>query len=283
MDAEKQSLPNLVVRKQEAKQKIQAQIDRGQELVDRQILSEDDLENANAECENWSKYNEELLSRLFDNSAIADKYTDFYGGSYSTMATFVDQIGYYRRDFTRKIKRLKGILEQLELIPEQSVNPSKTPSQGSILVNNNEVFIVHGHDRAVKSEVARFVKDLRLDPVILDEKPGGGRTIIEKFEYYASNAGFAIVLLTPDDVGAPKDRQHELKPRARQNVIFEIGYFFKGLGRGRVCAMSTEEVEFPSDLNGVSYILLDPHAGWKHKLASEMKEARLPVDMNKII
>ena len=106
-------------------------------------------------------------------------------------------------------------------------------------------FIVHGHDQTVKSEVARFVEKFELVVTILDEKPGGGRTIIEKFEKYASNAAFAIVLLTPDDVGAPKDRQDDLKPRARQNVIFEIGYFFKGLGRGRVCAMSKEEVEFP--------------------------------------
>lgn len=120
---------------------------------------------------------------------------------------------------------------------------------------------MHGHDGQAKSEVARFVEKLGLEATILDEKPGGGRTIIEKFEYYASNAGFAIVLLMPDDVGAPKNRQHELKPRARQNVIFEIGYFFKALGRGRVCAISAEEVELPSDLGGVSYVALDSNGG----------------------
>ena len=141
---------------------------------------------------------------------------------------------------------------------------------------------MHGHDRAVKSEVARFVEKLGLKVTILEEKPGGGRTIIEKFERYASNAGFAIVLLTPDDVGAPKDRQEYLKPRARQNVIFEIGYFFKGLGRGRVCAMSTEDVEFPSDLNGVSYVPLDSENGWKLKLFQEMKDVELPVDSSKL-
>ena len=282
MDTEKQSLPNLIVPRQEANYKIQARIDKGQHLVNQQILSEHDLEEAKAEFNNWSKYNEELLLRLFDNPAMADQYTDFYGGLYSTIANFSDKIGYYKRDFTHRINRLKGILEQLELIPEPFANSTHSPAVESAIANSNEVFIVHGHDETFKSGVARFVEQLGLEVIILEEKPGGGRTIIEKFEKYASNTGFAIVLLTPDDVGAPKDKPGDLKPRARQNVIFEIGYFFKGLGRGRVCAMSREGVEFPSDLNGVSYVALDSGGAWKLKLFREMEEVGLPVDSSKL-
>ena len=73
MNAEKRSLSNLMVSRKEAEQKIQTQIDKGQQLVDRQILSEYDLEEADSEFDNWSKYNEVLLSGLFDNSAIADQ------------------------------------------------------------------------------------------------------------------------------------------------------------------------------------------------------------------
>ena len=283
MNTEKQSLPTLVVSRIEAAQEIQEQIDKGQQLVNRQIRSETELAKADAEYENWSKYNEVLLSRLFDNSAVVDEYIEFYGGSYSMMATLEEQIGYHERDVTARIDRLKGILERLELIPEQPTNSIYSSSVESAVTNSNEVFIVHGHDRTVKSEVARFVEQLGLEATILEEKPGGGRTIIEKFERYASNAGFAIVLLTPDDVGAPRDRQEDLKPRARQNVIFEIGYFFKGLGRGRVCAMSKEDVEFPSDLNGVSYVLLDSQDGWKLKLFREMKEAGFSIDSDKLV
>ena len=161
---------------------------------------------------------------------------------------------------------------------------TENQSLPNLVANGNEVFIVHGHDTEAKSKVARFVENLVLtrQVTILDEKPGGGRTIIEKFENYASNAGFAIVLLTPDDVGAAKDKLDELKPRARQNVIFEMGYFVKGLGRGRVCAMSTEEVELPSDLAGVEYIHLDPYGGWKLKLVTELKEAGIAVDKSKL-
>ena len=282
MNAEKQSLPTLVVSRIEAAQEIQEQIDKGQQLVNRQIRSEAELAKADAEYENWSKYNEVLLSRLFDNSAVVDEYIEFYGGSYSMMATLGEQIGYHERDVTARIDRLKGILERLELIPEQPTNSIYSSSVESAVTNSNEVFIVHGHDRTSKFEVARFIGELGLEATILDEKPGGGLTIIEKFEKYARNAGFAIVLLTPDDVGAPKDKKDELRPRARQNVIFEIGYFFKALGRGRVCTMSKEEVEFPSDLNGVSYVPLDSEGGWKLKLVSEMKEAGLPVDHSKL-
>ena len=152
------------------------------------------------------------------------------------------------------------------------------------VANGDEVFIVHGHDMAAKSEVARFVGKLVLtrQVTILDEKPGLGMTIIEKFEKYASNAGFAIVLLTPDDVGAAKDKRDDLKPRARQNVIFEMGYFVKGLGRGRVCAMSTEEVEIPSDLAGVEYIHLDSNGGWKLNLVKELDAAGIAVDKSEL-
>ena len=86
--------------------------------------------------------------------------------------------------------------------------------------------IVHGHDEATKSAVARFVERLDLEAVVLAEQPSEGLTIIEKFEKYATSADFAIVLMTPDDVGASVQKKNDLKLRARQNVIFELGYFF---------------------------------------------------------
>jgi predicted nucleotide-binding protein len=98
------------------------------------------------------------------------------------------------------------------------------------------VFIVHGHASEAKESLARFLERVGLEPIILHEQPNSGRTIIEKFEVYA-DVGFAVVLLTPDDVGAPKDAPTELKPRARQNVIAELGYFYGKLSRHRVCAL----------------------------------------------
>ena len=126
--------------------------------------------------------------------------------------------------------------------------------------------------------VARFLEKLRLDPIILHEQPSMGRTVIEKFEAHA-DVGFAVVLLTPDDMGGLASGG-EVKPRARQNVILELGYFIGSLGRAKVCALYVEGVEIPSDIHGVLYVSYDAAGGWRLKLASEIRAAGLPVDMN---
>ena len=148
---------------------------------------------------------------------------------------------------------------------------------------SQKVFIVHGHDEAAKHITERFVRKLGLHSVILDEQPSEGLTIIEKFEKYANEADFAIVLMTPDDVGAPVQQKDELKLRSRQNVIFELGYFFHALGRKGVCALYKEGVELPSDIYGVVYVLMDELDAWQLTLAREMKQAGLFFDLNKLL
>jgi predicted nucleotide-binding protein len=112
--------------------------------------------------------------------------------------------------------------------------------------------------------------------------PNIGRTLIEKFEDY-SNVGFVVVLLTPDDLGTSKDKREELKPRARQNVIFELGFFVGKLGRERVCVLYKENVEIPSDYEGMLYVKMDKSDGWKAKLAREMKEVGIKIDPVKLL
>ena len=140
---------------------------------------------------------------------------------------------------------------------------------------SKKVFVVHGHDRGAKHEVARFVNEqTAFEAEILDEKPSRGRTLIDKFEDYAAEAWFAVVLLTPDDVGCKRGDETEengLEPRARQNVIFELGYFRAKLGRGAVCALTTGGVELPSDFVGLEWVRLDSHGGWKARLKTELE------------
>ena len=102
---------------------------------------------------------------------------------------------------------------------------------------SQKVFIVHGHDREAKEAVARFIGIFSLKPIILDEQSGGLQAIIDKFEEQAEDIVFAIILLTPDDVGAAKAEQNELQPRARQNVILELGYFIGRLNRNQICLL----------------------------------------------
>ena len=151
--------------------------------------------------------------------------------------------------------------------------------------NGKHVFVVHGHDEAAKESVSRFIEKLGLRALVLHEQPNRGRTIIEKFEDY-SNVGFAVVLITPDDIGVAKDmadKPDKWKPRARQDVVFELGFFSAKLGRSRVCVLYKENVEIPSDYQGVAYVPLDSGGAWRLKLAKEIKSAGLGIDLNKAL
>jgi predicted nucleotide-binding protein len=141
---------------------------------------------------------------------------------------------------------------------------------------SRDVFIVHGRDELAKQEVARLIERAGLRPVILHEQANIGRTIIEKFEDYGGAAGFAVVLLTPDDVGGPTDLQ--LQPRARQNVIGEMFWFAGKLGRKRVCALRKDNIEIPTDFAGVVYTDMDDKGAWKAELLRELQAAGYAVD-----
>ena len=149
--------------------------------------------------------------------------------------------------------------------------------------NRQKVFISYGRDEEAKTTVAKFVMDLGLKPITLDGQPSKGKpTIIDKFEEQAGEASFAIVLLTPDDVGSSK-ATGKRKPRARQNVILELGYFFGSLGSKRVCALYKEGVELLSGIPGLVYTSMDSDNNWQLSVRQEMINAGLPVDMNKIL
>ena len=144
---------------------------------------------------------------------------------------------------------------------------------------SNRVFVVHGRDEGTRSIVARFLESLDLEAIILQEQPNEGRTIIEKFEDYA-DVGYAVVLCTPDDVGSLAEEQEKLRPRPRQNVVLEWGFFLGRLKRNRVCVLLKGDVEIPSDYAGVVYVKLDESGGWRTELAIELQRSGLQVDLN---
>ena len=150
-----------------------------------------------------------------------------------------------------------------------------------VLPMSNKVFIVHGHDGEARETVARFLGNIGFEPIILHEQANKGRTIIEKVEANA-DVGFAVVLLTPDDLGRAK-AEVDLEPRARQNVLLELGYFMAHLGRDKVCALRRGNVSIPSDFAGVVWESMDDAGGWKQKLARELVEAGHAVDWNKVM
>jgi predicted nucleotide-binding protein len=147
---------------------------------------------------------------------------------------------------------------------------------------SNRIFIVHGRNNELKETAARFIEKLGLIPIILHEQTNKGKTIIEKFEDY-SDVGFAIVLMTPDDIGYLLEDENNKKQRARQNVVFELGYFIGKLGRTKVAAIVKGNIEVPTDINGVVYIGVDNGETWKILLAKEIKGAGFDIDLNKLL
>lgn len=146
----------------------------------------------------------------------------------------------------------------------------------------DKVLIVHGRNEAAKEGIARFLTKLGLEVVLMDEQAARGRTLIEKLEA-CSSAAFAVVLMTRDDIGALASEPQDSRLRARQNVIFELGFSIAKLTRQRVCVLYEKGVELPSDLGGVEYKLLDAAGAWKFKLAKELYEAGLRFDIAKAL
>lgn len=207
----------------------------------------------------------------------------------STTAKMVDVAvkirteGYYSQNFERaKSTILKALRLTLDATKEDAFNElrrSGSHSTSPSLSKSNKIFVVHGHDHALKTEVETFLYDIGLDPVVLHRKPDEGATVIEKFEKH-SDVGYALILLTPDEVAYAideedkEDEKREKEKRARPNVIFEFGYFVGKLGRKRVCCLYKGDVTLPSDLSGLVYKKLDgPLKSQKFSLIKELKAA----------
>lgn len=165
--------------------------------------------------------------------------------------------------------------------PKTNVGLSKGTRAAIDSPVNSKIFIVHGHDGEARETVARFLGNIGFDPIILHEQANRGRTVIEKVEAN-SDVGFAVVLLTPDDLGRAKAGA-ELEPRARQNVLLELGYFIAKLGRDRVCALKRGEVVIPSDFAGVVWTEWDSAGAWKTALGKELEAAGYPIDWSKAV
>jgi len=159
----------------------------------------------------------------------------------------------------------------------------------SLLLHSNSyserVFIVHGHDTALRNELVLVLERLHLKPIVLSTQPDGGRTVLGKLSDELVDVGYAFVLLTPDDV-ARSSTSRKLLPRVRQNVIFEHGWLIGLLGTKRVCAIVKDAVEVPSDLAGVVYKHVPKGKGVEAiavDIVRELRNAGYCVDANDLV
>ena len=185
----------------------------------------------------------------------------------------------HQNAFRRQMEQAKGIIQSaVDALTESVSEANEKASQLVGTYDPKKVFIVHGHAEAVNQEVARTIEKLGLEAIILREQPNTGKTIIEKFEEYAKDVNFAVILLTADDKIEGEDFF-----RARQNVVFEMGYFMGALGRRNVMCILQENVEKPGDIDGVVYTIIDKAGGWKYSLIKELKACGYDVDANKVL
>ena len=181
--------------------------------------------------------------------------------------------GYTLKSVYNAIKSKATVLCDEILRNVENQNDKKEDNR---VCNSNKVFIVHGHNDVIKEKVARFLQNQGLEPIILHEQPDCGKTIIEKFEKVTDNVGYAIILLSADDEGKAKT-EIEYKNRARQNVIFEMGFFIGKLSRNRVFLLQENGVEQPSDMQGIVYTPMDEYDGWQTKLVKNMNEGKVDI------
>jgi predicted nucleotide-binding protein len=235
-----------------------------------QLIQEGFLLENFEEYQAWSQRAYYFLLKAYVES-IADEFKSLEGVQAS-----------WKRGRSRQVGLLEGLSsytsEQTEFPEPAAMQPPSPVSP----IDPKKVFVVHGHDHGSKEAVARYLERLGLKAVILHEKANEGLTVIEKIEAH-SGVGFAVVLLTPDDVGAAKAAAKKLQARARQNVVLELGYFLGKLKRNRVCALYVPGVEIPSDFQGVLYIEFDAKGAWRTHLAQELSNARLPINVEGLL
>jgi predicted nucleotide-binding protein len=258
---------------------------RGQREKGKKLLANRPITSAADQA--WETVTRDVLMRAFgagspNVSSVMDvgKYRFAFGGGNEQQW----EEG-RAEDMETRLEIIDGLIELLDSNAALTKTGAvATPlDQDETIQHGNRVFLVHGRNEATLYETARLLERFGLDVTILREQPNSGRTIIEKFMDY-SHVAFAVVLLTGDDrgglIGAPYEA---LNPRARQNVILELGFFLGKLGRRRVCALYQEGVEIPSDYSGVLFVALDTGGAWRLALARELKAAGLDIDMNKAV
>lgn len=253
-------------------------ISEGNELITKHVISED------KRFISWLTKVKQLVKQQFgkdsdEYNAIKKRRFDIPILIISTNTndpTIDEEIEACKNGIEKTIAELEGYKEFFEEYSSPELVENLKENQR---VPMNKVFIVHGHNGELKESVARLIERQNIEAIILSEQANSGNTIIEKFEKN-SDVQAAICLFTEDDIAKVNDERAEYKKRARQNVVFEAGYFMGKLSRKRVILVANKDVEMPSDLQGVIYTSTN---NWNVDVLKELMEMGFDIDMNKLL
>lgn len=265
----------LRVPRAKAEELLAERIAIGRELSIFQPVLPDELER---QVEQWTDFNRTWLDTYLGGEA-ADEYriasTHYYG--YGAGHDPARKLMALRDAVKAEVSKLQSIHDRLHMWERESkIMPSTFTGQTS---PDAPIFIVHGTDTLRAESVARTVEAATSrGTIILREQPNFGRTLIEKFEEHAAEVSYAIIVLTGDDKGSRAD-ETDTRPRARQNVIFEMGYFYGLIGRNHVSVLLRPGVEEPSDMHGIAYINFDDDGAWKTELFRELRHVGFDIHL----
>lgn len=250
--------------------------EKADELIENQLLQGDTLlklkisnlqqwKSAETKFKIWNSENYELLKSIFKNNKVAKDYSS---SGWSISRIFISDLKLSEKT-TKLYSDIKEKLDKLSSI-KLSLGIFKIKTKTGERDNSKKLFFVHGTNCSTKSVILNFITQLGLEPIVLQEFIAGGKTLIDEI-LIRSEVKFAIVLLTPDNVGGIQPEK--LKFRANQNVILELGIFVGLLGRENICGLYTSDLELPEDYHGFEYIQIDKQNKWQEQVISELQNS----------
>lgn len=254
----------------------------------RHIASGADLDPEDTDArEDWYERGKTLLRACSAASDLQERFDDlpwtyspgiyFSGQDTSSWARYSREIR--ATSMKDAVRLLTAAADERRLIADEAEVAGLISNASSAA---QEIFMVYGHDHSFRSEVEMFLAKITgVQPVIFDREPShGSETVIEKLERLGGRAGFAVVLMTPDDVGSTRNAA-SVEGRARQNVLIELGWFAGRLGRSRVRIVRHPDASIPSDLSGILYT--STSGNWQTELAKDLSMAGLTVNLNALL
>lgn len=257
------------------------------EKLNQLLISTEDIQRGNRKLDSCVSQAKMLIRKFFGDNSPYLKQIESISYTPGIWSTSTPE-SVFTKAYMGGVEHFKIVIRTAISEAELDVDSNNTDINSLERIDKevDSVFIVHGHNEEMKQAVARFIDKLKLKSIILHEQADRGQTIIEKFEAHSNEVAFAVVIMSADDMGRSKSKSSsDDRPRARQNVIFELGYFAAKLGRGHVFALrdKVQGFEMPTDYAGIIYgEYLSGSSDWQLKLGREMKEAGLDVDMNNI-
>ncbi|MGQ4535329.1 TIR domain-containing protein [Dermabacteraceae bacterium P13264] len=266
---------------------IKRQIDAGKKIYKNAKSGKLSLSKFRTKYLQWTSDTEAILTASFTPGNFLDSgpKSNFSSSNIKKILPLIvdpdawteDSVTDVLEDMDNKINSLKNTLGTLSLYaPRDKESPNEMPVDP-----NGPIFLVHGRDIGSMETVRRFLERCTSRPVtVLADQPNMGQDILGKLLTNAQKAAFAVVLLTADDIGGLSGEQ--TNPRARQNVVFELGLFIALLGRERVAVLNDPSVELPTDYLGSAYISLEDNT-WQSKLVRELKSAKIEASLDKTL